>query len=92
MHGGQARVIKNQRDAEIGKGPDKNDGATSKKTGLDEGEGYFAETALARTAEVGRGFVHGGVEIGEGGNRVEINNRVKAEGINERDAEKLVGG
>ena len=90
LHRGHARVVEDQRDAEVGEGPDEHDGAAGKEARLDQRQGDLEKPPEARAPEVFGGLLHRRVDVGQGSNRVEIDDGVEAEGVDQRDAEKLV--
>jgi len=86
LHRGDAVEIKHQRHAELGEGPYENNRSASKNARHDKGEGDAAEFAKSRATEVDGGFFHGGIDIGQGRDDVQIEDRVKMQGIEQNDA------
>jgi len=73
------RISKMRGVAEIGEGPDEDNRAAGKEAGLDQGQGDFSETTEARAARFCAASSIAGIDIGEGGDGIEIN-----QGIEER--------
>ena len=89
LNGGNAGEVKHQGDAEFGERPDKDDGPAGKEAGHDEGEGDAEKFAQPGAAEVLGRLLHGGVDVGEGGDDVEVDDGVEIEGDHGGDAPEL---
>ncbi len=87
LHGGDAAEVEHEGHAELGEGPDEDDDAAGKEAGHDERKGDATELAEAGAAEVFGSFLHGRVDVGQGGDEVEIEDGVKVQGIHHHDAE-----
>ena len=86
LDGGDAGDIEDEGDAEFGEGEDEDDGGASEEAWHDQGESDFAKDAEAGGAEVLGGFVHGWIEVGEGGGEIEEEDGVEVEGVEGDDA------
>ena len=86
------RVVEDQRSAEFGERPDEDDRAAGEEAGLYQREGDFPETTEAGAAKILGGFLHRGVDVGEGGDGVEVDDRVERERLDDDDAPELVCG
>jgi hypothetical protein len=92
LHAGDLRIVKDERRAELGEHPDENDRRAREQPRLDEGKGDLPEAAQPRAAEVLSRLLHGGVDVGEGRDGVQVNDGVEGERLHDRDAPKPVGG
>src|SRR5438445_8564615 len=91
LHRGDARIVKNKRHAQLGESPHKHDRASAEKPGFDQWQGDLKKTAEAGAAEILRGFLHRWIDVGECGDRVEVDDRIERKRFNQGNAPKLVG-
>ena len=90
LHRRHAGVVEDERHAEVGERPDENDGTAGEEAGLDQRQGDPPEAAQAGATEIFGSLLHGRVDVGQCRDGVEVDDGVEAEGVDERDAEKLV--
>ena len=90
LDAGDLRVVEDEGRAEFREGPDEDDGAAGEEAGHNERQRDFPKTAEAGAAEILGGFLHRGVNVGEGGDGVEVNDGVEREGLDDGDAPELV--
>lgn len=89
LDGGDGVEVEHQRGAEFGEGPDEDDGAAGEEAGADEGERDPEESSPGSDAEILGGLFEGGVEVGEGGSRVQIEDGIEVEGFGDDDPPEL---
>ena len=90
--GDDVGILDHQGRAQFGEGPDEDEGGAGEDAGHSQGEGDAAEIAPAASAEVLRGFEHGGVDIGQRGLQVEIGDGIEAQGHEAGQRPEPAGG
>ena len=88
LHRDDAWIVKNERHAKLGEGPDENDGAAGEEAGIDERQRDLEEAPETGATKVLGGFLHRRINVGEGGGGVEIDDGVERKGVDEGDAKK----
>ena len=88
LHRGHAGELEHQGHAQFRKSPDEDDRPAGEKPWHDQRKRNPPEFSKAGASEVFRGLFHGGIEVGEGGDDVEVKNWVEMEGIHHDDSPK----
>jgi len=77
LHRGATGEVENERSAEFGEGPDEDDGAAGEESGGHQRKGDAPEFGPSGGAEIFGGFLHGMVDVGEGGGDIQVEYRVE---------------
>ena len=86
LHRGHAGELKHQGHTQFRKGPDEDDRPAGEESWHDERKRNPPEFSKAGASEVFGGLLHGGIQIRECGDDVEVKNWVEVEGIHYDDS------
>ncbi len=86
LNRGDTGEIKHQRNAEFGERPYENNNPPGEDARHDERQGDSAEFAKSGAAKVDGRFLHSGIDVGQGGDDVEIEDRVEMERVEDYDS------
>ena len=88
LHRGHAGELEHQGHAQFRKSPDEDDRPAGEEPWHDQRKRNPSEFSKTGASEVFRGLLHGGIEVREGGDDVEVENWVEMEGIHHDHAPK----